>query len=319
MERSPAYWLGKWGRYAIEESRRNGLDGAREGLLDAWRDVFVVANQRLVEAVGNPGRPIYEPDWDVLLVLDACRTDLLHEVADEYEFLGEIGTFRSRASMSEDWLARNFTPEYADEMARTAYVTGNPFARALDDDSFALLDEVWEYAWDEQYHTIPARPLTDRAIDTWRRREDNGVEQMVVHYMQPHAPFVPDPNLGSFGTPDDFGEGSFGSLWSEAGYTIPADEVWAAYRDNLRYVLDDIEVLLENMDAERVAVTADHGNAFGEFGLWGHDSDVLLPSVRLVPWAETTGRDTGEYEPSVEPREADTAAVEDRLRALGYR
>lgn len=29
----------------------------------------------------------FEKEWDVLVVLDACRVDLLNSVADEYEFV----------------------------------------------------------------------------------------------------------------------------------------------------------------------------------------------------------------------------------------
>src|SRR5699024_8978521 len=238
MDHSPAYWLAKWGREALSETRRHGVAGAREGLLNAWRDVFVVANQRLVATIGNPGRPIYEPDWDVLVILDACRLDLMNEVADEYDFLGEIGAFRSRGSMSEDWMARNFTADYATETARTAHVTGNPFSRDLDGNAFALLDEVWRYGCDDDLHTVPARAMTGRASGTWRRRDERGAAKLCDHYLQPHAPFVSDPGLGSFGKPDDFGTGEFGNLWNQAGYTIPANEAWRAYRDNLRYALD---------------------------------------------------------------------------------
>lgn len=30
---------------------------------------------------------VFEREWDILLVLDACRVDLLASVADEYEFV----------------------------------------------------------------------------------------------------------------------------------------------------------------------------------------------------------------------------------------
>jgi len=36
------------------------------------------------------GTNIYERDWDALVVLDACRVDILREVADEYEFIDEV-------------------------------------------------------------------------------------------------------------------------------------------------------------------------------------------------------------------------------------
>ena len=323
MNHSAAFWAKRWVRYAYEETRKNGLAGALDGIQNPWRHAFIAANQQVVRTIGNPGRPIYEPDWDVLVILDACRVDLMEEVADEYAFLDHIGRFRSRGSKTPDWMERNFTADYADEMARTAYIAGNPFSRELDGEAFAHLDEVWQYAWDESVRAIPARPVTDRAIDAWRRRDEHGAKRMIVHYLQPHGPFVTAPELGArdLTEPEEFGRGR-GTLWDQAGYTIPRERVWRAYRENLRHVLDDVSLLLANMDAERVAISADHGNAFGEFGMWGHPDDLLLSCVRQVPWVETTGTDTGEYEPTVVPESSaegvnDRTAAE-RLRALGY-
>ncbi|WP_233738227.1 alkaline phosphatase family protein [Halocatena pleomorpha] len=315
MSPSPTRWFRKRIRYGYEEWQKNGLAGAREGAVTTWRAAFHELNEQYIRRIGNPGHSIYEREWDVLVVLDACRVDLLREVADEYDFLGEIETFYSIASKSSTWMERNFKGEYTEKTASTAYVTGNPFSRMFSGSEFAYFDEVWRYAWDDELHTIPARPLTDSAIDVWR---NESVDQMIVHYMQPHVPFVTEPELGSYKGPEDFGDG-FNDLWDQAGYTLSADRVWNAYRDNLQYVLDDVELLLENLDANRVVISADHANAFGEFGFWGHPSYMLLPSIRQVPWSVTTGVDNGEYEPTIDRvEEIDDDAVTDRLRDLGY-
>ena len=97
--------------------------------------------------------------------------------------------------------------------------------------------------------------------------------------------------------------------------------MWAAYRANLRYALDDVEVLLDNLDAERVVLTADHGNGVGEFGVYGHPSDLLVPTaIRRVPWVDTTARDTGDHDPAVWGESTTPADenVKEQLRALGY-
>lgn len=317
MNPSPIRWLRKRVQYGHEEYQKNGLAGAREGVLTTWRAIFHELNAQYIRRIGNPGHSIYERDWDVLVVLDACRVDLIREIADEYEFLEEIETFYSNASKSSTWMERNFGGEYANETANTAYVTGNPFSRMFSGSEFAYFDDAWRYAWDDDLHTIPARPLTDSAIDVWRN--ESGVDRMIVHYMQPHVPFVSEPELGSYNGPEDFGDG-FNDLWDQAGYTLPADQVWDAYRDNLRYVLDDVRLFLRNVDAERVVITADHANAFGELGFWGHPPDMLLPSIRRVPWVVTSGVDGGEYEPTVDRSGQihDDQAVTDRLQDLGY-
>lgn len=307
--------------YMYEEISADGLEGARNGLEFTSSVAVLSVGRAFVEDIHNPGTPIWEDDWDVLLVLDACRVDLLKEVVDEYGFLppaDELETRWSIASMSNDWIERTFTDEYADVVGETAYVSGNPFTEKVQIAAPpAVLDEVWRYAWDGDLKTIPPRPMTDRAIETWRTRPDD-VNKMIVHYMQPHVPFIPEPELGTHGGPDDFGKG-FTDVWNRLGDDLDRDEVWAAYRENLRCVLDDIELLLENLDAERVAITADHGNALGEWGLYGHPGDALHPIIRRVPWVVTSGKDGETYTPSLSTPDREVASdVESRLEHLGY-
>lgn len=95
--------------------------------------------------------------------------------------------------------------------------------------------------------------------------------------------------------------------------------MWEAYLATLRYVLDDVALLLENVDAERVVITADHGEAFGEWGFYGHTVGCPHPVVRRVPWVETTATDEETHESAVTP-EVDAAFDRDQhLRDLGYR
>ena len=91
-----------------------------------------------------------------------------------------------------------------------------------------------------------------------------------------------------------------------------------SYRENLRCVLDGIEFLLENLDSERVIISADHGNAFGEQWMWGHPIGVSLPCVREVSWFTTHATDNDDYVPSEYERSGTDEDIESRLRALGY-
>jgi len=294
----------------------------KRGLVEGVKYATIESlSQARIEMFGNPGTPVWSRDWDVLIILDACRTDLMKEVLNEYEFLPsrrEMGTMYSIASMSDDWLRRTFAAEHAEDAAKTAYISGNAFTEKVEFESPPLiLDEVWKTDWNDNLNTIEARPITNRAVHTWRNQRP---KRMIVHYMQPHAPFVRNPNLGDYTTPEEFGEG-FAEIWPRVGKSLTYNEVWEAYRDNLRYVLDDVEILLENLDANTVAISADHGNAIGEWGAYGHPSDNLLPCIRRVPWIETTATDENTLDGSAPSKntEADDLDVEDRLRALGYK
>lgn len=149
--------------------------------------------------------PVWD-DWDVAVVLDACRPDVLEECADEFAFIPKsVPSRRSNASQSRRWMLANFCQQYSEELAETVYVTGNPYSEHAEADLglFAHVDEVWKYAWSEERGTQPPEPITDRAIHAARELEP---ECLLIHYMQPHFPSIP-VDLGSEIDIERFGEG----------------------------------------------------------------------------------------------------------------
>lgn len=268
------------------------------------------------------GTNIYDREWDALIVLDACRVDALREVGGEYDFITEVGSMRSVGSTSFEWLNHTFAADYREEVRRTAHLTRNgytarvfgeggetgstaiPFGPSaydvVDPEGFAYLEELWRL--DDKRHpewtigegeTEQLGPgyTTDRAIAVGRAVD---YDRLVVHYIYPHDPFPLAESVLRW---------PFEAL--QSGDASRA-EVWEAYLDNL--------------DAERVAITADHGEAFGEYGFYRHVIGCPIPCMRRVPWVETTAADSGMYE-STAPEPAvddETVSVEDRLKKLGY-
>jgi hypothetical protein len=270
------------------------------------------------EPFHKAGQPVYEKEWDCLVVVDGCRADTFEVVTADYGFLPAGGdSMRSVASSSETWMKRTFESATRDQLASTVYVTANPFSRNLDGDRFQKLDEVWTNGWNEEHGTVLAETLTDRAIANYSAENP---DQLIVHYMQPHFPSVPDP-LGSGIALEEFGSG-WESIWSklEDG-VISQDRVRQSYRRNLRYVLDNVATLQRNIDADKLIVSSDHGNAFGEWGQYGHPSGVAIESLRKVPWAVTSATGSDSYEPDIDDSgdESTKRDVESRLRDLGYK
>ena len=279
---------------------------------------------RALQAIGRRldyGTNVYEREWDVLVVLDACRADLLQSVAPDIDFLGAVESVRSVGSSSSEWLENTFLGH--PETGHTVMVTGNTWTdRYLDGDAFAALDEVWKYAWDDEYDTVPADAITDRAIAMARERSP---ERLVVHYMQPHHPFVADPLDGDGGLARTGSHSNAANPWVMLRRgEVTTERVWRASEATLRYVLESVASLLDNVDG-RVAITADHGNLFGEWGLYGHPMHTPVPALLSVPWVETTGVDSGGRVPGLEPPESlpvsrvyGADSDRDRLDALGY-
>jgi hypothetical protein len=304
--------LTEWVSNSSTVFRENGLKaGVRYFLKGGYGGVWRRASRYV-----NRGTPVYEKDWDVLIVLDACRADLFAEVADNYDYIESVNSTLSVGSRSNEWMRENFTAEFEDQIAETALITGNPFSENIVDQSkFELVDEVWKYAWDDELGTIQPEPITDRAIDVSRNQHP---EKMILHYMQPHFPFVPYPDMHpGFGL-DEFADPSAEDIWTQlerGEYT--REEIWNAYRANLEYVLDELSLLLNNLDYENVIITADHGNALGEFGFYGHPEGIPLSCLRNVPWSRVGSLDTREYEPSTS-RDDNQATAQRRLEDLGY-
>lgn len=308
---------------SVPQLFKGGLRLLRErGVRDTFHELrsFLreAAFRRYHRFTGKEGRgtPIYEREWDLLVVLDACRADFLKEMESEYGFLGDVGEAESVGSYSLSWMEGNFSEEYSDEMAETIHVTGNPFTEtALDPNDFRQLEEVWRYSWDEKIGTLRPRPITDAAVSLAR---DENPERLIVHYMQPHEPFTTHPELRTGPSADDWANTADKSIWQQVQEgRVPLEDAKEAYRDELAMVLEEVELLLENVDAETAVVTADHGEAMGESGLFGHPRGVAVDALRVVPWARTTAVDSGEHTPENHRSNSDGEQA-DRLRDLGY-
>lgn len=279
------------------------------------------------------GTHVYDEDWDLLVILDACRVDVLESVAHEYDFIETVDSRWSVGSHSHEWLTQTFSEDYTDEIGNTAYVSGNghthetfveeeyppdetvPFCwpnwRSVETGDFGQLDMLWETAHEDELG-VPPRAITDRTVEVAR---ESDYDRLIAHYMQPHIPYIAGA-LTEDRSPTDIEARGWKLLESD---DANHDEVWQLYKDNLRLVLDEVELLLENVDAENVIVTADHGNAFGEYTIHGHPEGMLLPCVKKVPWVKAYATDTGTFTPSGEDfNDVERTDIQDHLADLGY-
>ncbi|QIO24144.1 hypothetical protein [Haloarcula sp. JP-L23] len=275
------------------------------------------------------GANIFTRDWDLLIVLDTCRVDALRAVADEYDFLDDIGVITSVGSCSPEWIANTFQTAYTDTISRTACISDNAYmSRILEDRTYLggtartvtasdlhSLDQPWQYVPDEQkpfVHT-PPQYATNKAINVGRTTD---ADRILVHYLPPHSPYTANA-IAESRELEAHEETPFQALRDG----IPFNRVWAAYLDELRLVLDHVSLLLDNITAEKVVITADHGEAFGEYGIYSHPLGMPHPHIKRVPWATTTAVDTGTHEPELTFYQSEETAGSDpanQLAALGY-
>ncbi|KAB1196266.1 MULTISPECIES: LTA synthase family protein [Haloferax] len=281
----------------------------------------------------EPGQNVFDEEWDLLIVLDACRVDTLREVMDEYEFIEEVDTRWSVGTQSAEWMAKTFTKTYSDEINKTTYISGNPFSdkvivqgryppanntipfdvsswNVVGRDDFYELDLSWKRR-DDTYKVVLPDTLTNRVIKAGRERDQ---DRIIVHYMQPHLPYIGGAIKEDRPATETEAKGY---ELMERG-DVNREDVYPVYRETLRYVLDEVEELLDNVDAERVAITADHGEAFGEMAQYGHPEGLPFPIVKRVPWVETSAQDLNTRDPDVTRERTIDSNLEDHLRDLGY-
>lgn len=283
------------------------------------------------------GKNVFSEDWDILVILDACRADAIDEVAHEYSFLSNRSSIWSRGSATREWVAHTFTQQYLSEISQTVLVTANASSRwglleepepdwprsfrqltrwnRVRPDDFLELDEVWRYGPKDPYsgRVVPSA-TTDRAIANWRSLAPN---RMIVHYIPPHHPYV-SRALKQNRQLTDIER----TPWEALNTGTDRSEVWERYIDDLRWGLESVKVLIDNTEADRIVISADHGDAFGEFGIYSHPM-IPIPALRKVPWVITEGKGQNSYSPKLEKEkktnEGIEAEVEEQLQRLGYK
>ena len=283
----------------MDTNIRHGLSEIRKNYrsVNWWRNRVIVPFVFGTATRLYPNYPGYgeavrvmDEDWDVLIVLDACRADYFKQEADLDRF-DEYGDRISLGSHSSEWTRRNFRGE---QFGDTVYVSANPHTSLEAGGSFHHIDELWETEFDEEAGVVRPGAVRDAAIDA---HEQFPNKRLIVHFMQPHGPFL----------------GSDIQVTDESTY-------WQAYTRNLEHVLPFVHEIIDVVTGKTV-VTADHGQAYTGgvkdlLGIGGHKPRLRVPSLIEVPWAVAEGR-RRKIESGTVGR-AEGREVRTRLEDLGY-
>jgi hypothetical protein len=252
---------------------------------------------------------IMKQHWDILLLLDACRYDYFE--ANYRDFLeGELVKIESPASGTDTFLKRTFN-EYYDNVV---YVSANPYVNSRTDvigfsawKHFTKVVDVWDWGVDDEFGVVLPETMNREAI---RARKKWPEARLIVHYMQPHTPFL---SIGQVGNASNFIlakpngrdfaskvrnrlDGRLkddllnrGLLWKikETLGLPPAsdietvlrwggrEEVRRQYRENLRIVLKAVQDIVRCLDGE-IVITSDHGEYLGEKGRFWHNERLTF-------------------------------------------
>lgn len=248
---------------------RSVMDNLRKGRFSPFLQKIY---RQMFRFYPHDGIDVMREDWDVLVVLDACRYD----VFDETNFIeGDLGKRISKGSNSYEWLQKNFTGYY-DEVV---HISGNPYATPTEDGGFRS-DKHFEHMYSlvteediQEQNVVLPENLTERAISIIKENPD---KRFIVHFMQPHIPYIGDVSFP-------------GATVADTAERRGSDFLKKAYRSNLERVLESVQDLVNQLSGD-IVITADHGEMLGEYGMYGHYPEVYFSQLVEVPWLEVKGK-----------------------------
>lgn len=262
------------------------------------------------------GIDVFAADWDNLLILDACRYDLF---AERHTLPGRLEPRESRGSSTEEFLQANFGGRTLHDVV---YVTANPqlFRKEIDTSLYAVRHVWQDEGWDDHARTVLPETMTAAARQAAREFPH---KRLVVHYMQPHYPFIGETGRSYF----DLESLAFWDRVERREIDVPDEIIERAYAENFELLMPHLQDLMGDLTGKTV-VTADHGQLMGDRAgilphtYYGHPSGIYHEGLVRVPWLVHEGesrRDTIAEPPrDTEAASAPEELVTDRLRSLGY-
>lgn len=214
---------------------------------------------------GNKGIFVVDEDWDNLIILDACRYDVLREAMGK-----DIDYRTSRGSNTLEWFRENFIDKKYPDIV---YVTANPWISKVAGDIFHKIISAWKDGWDDDLGTVHPKTTTEYAKEAAQRYPD---KRLIAHYMQPHTPYIEKNDLPTRPW-RDLEKGKIDPLY-----------VWSLYKKNLEITLPHVYELVESLEG-RTVISADHGELFGKrilglFPFAGHRWGLHIPELTKIPW-----------------------------------
>lgn len=265
-----------------------------------YRDKVFIKFLKLTSANKNRGIYVVDEKWDNLIILDDCRYDIFKEINT---IPGKLESKISRGSSTADFVLENFKYyPYPHKLKDIVYVSTNPTIERLVPKAFHKIYSTWIYGWSDEFNTVLPEEVVKDAL---RAREENPDKRMIVHFMQPHCPFL-DPSFPIKIPRDSARDRMLGkelpkpeediafmqpSFLIELG-KIDKKTVWEAYKNNLKIVLPFVNELIKHLSG-KIVVTSDHGEMMGEkvkhflypFKEYGHPRGLIIAEELVkVPW-----------------------------------
>ena len=292
-------------------------------IVETLYDRFMNLIATLIAKDSKGGVNILELEWDHLIVLDACRCDIFAKVYT-YFFPKEVQfkCIYSTASSTMEFIRNNIlkSPATVKKLKDVVFVNANPVIDNVLGSSvhkiFHKYIPVWRRYWNENLGTVEPKYTYLVALRTIIKHPN---KRMMIWFLQPHYPYIDK----RFQHINALGRGFMNKAIQNSHdnklmtlfkiFTtlmrrrylcagIPEKvcrymdqarlEIIKAYMYNMIIVLRYIQELTKILPG-RIAITSDHGEAFGEpldkltlIRVYGHPSRTKVPALTNVPYLE---------------------------------
>lgn len=136
-------------------------------------------------------KQLMQLEWDVAIILDACRYDYFAKVYQDFLY-GTLRKAVTPGTKTADWARRVFREKYDDVI----YISANPIINSRvavwgfnAKKHFYKVIDVWDLGWNRAFGTVPPWNVNEVAIRCFERYCGN--KRFIIHYLQPHAPYLP--------------------------------------------------------------------------------------------------------------------------------
>lgn len=261
---------------------------------------------------------IEKKNWDILIILDACRYDNFKTVYNDFFSGYDLKNKISPTTDTQLWVNSMFLNKHCSDII---YITPIVCIDVwLPKHSLFLIVKSWKKNWNSEYGIVMPDGTNKAFYDTIKSHPE---KRYVIHYGQPHTPYiniVPDiprtinDTLTRIKSSiiknvlfDVWSKIQFPDTWlwyinqflmikskkSNNGYTY-FDQVYNlggwegirnAYINNLRYVLSYVKAIVDKYPDKNFVITADHGEYLGEDEKFGHKGKKGKV-INEVPWLE---------------------------------
>ena len=260
---------------------------------------------------------IKNTDWDILIIIDACRFDIFKNIYTSV--LGDIGELKmvnSPAAWTVGWLKITFE-NYP--MKDTVLIWDHPVAdririiqkqielgKTFDVRSnFKKTYDMWDIGYDKELGYLPPDLTTNKLFEELK---ENKNQRIIAKYRQIHDPYlyykgetklpIKKPRYSSLRkmlyefVSDEIiwtvrkklnlmPESWLNAMWVKRGRL----GIIIGYYNDLILMLGHAKKIIDAFPDKNIIVTADHGERLGERGRYSHGGK-LERIIKEVPWLE---------------------------------